>query len=122
MSENPALTNRNYFLEIYDSDTYEGPNPLEVSGVGLVSGPEHSQYLILKPTQPIQADELSIAQLAVRPHYDGDSIDHAVYSICTVGIAIGKPGATYEPGECYGFADFCFWKVGKITPANHGHS
>ena len=115
------MTGTRHLLEIYDpEDTYQGPNPLHVTGAGLVRGPECSQYYILELEEPQRIDGHDVRQLAVRPHYDGDPIENPIEGTCTVGIAYNKPGAAYQPGEQYGFRDFCFWSVGKIHKAN-GH-
>lgn len=110
---------KDHILEIYEPDGYAGPNPLRVTGVGLVRGPERTQYYLLELADPVQDHQVTIGQLAIRPHYDGDPISHAVESVCTVGIALARPGQVFQAGQSYGFADFCFWKVGKIHPANH---
>lgn len=112
MSENSHL------LEIYDTEDYEGPNPLHVVGIGVVNGPERSQYYLIKPLEEIKIQGKLVTQLAVRPHYDGDSIDNAVESMCTVGIALTNPETDYTEKKTFGFLDFIFWKVGKINP-NH---
>lgn len=107
-------TAKTYLLEIYDVEDYDGPNPVHVSCTGFIHGPERSQYCILQPDDRFTG--LPFAQLAVRPHYDGDKINRAVESVCTVSISLPASGVTYSPGERYGFADFEFWKVGKIHP------
>lgn len=108
-------TDKTYLLEIYDAEDYEGPNPLQVNCLGFVHGPERSQYCIL---QPLSSSDAPAAQLAIRPHYEADKINKIIDSVCTVSISIAKEGMTYVEGERYGFADFEFWKVGKIHPPN----
>jgi len=115
------MVTNSHLLELYDTDNYSGPNPIRVSGLGVVWGPEGVKYYIVKMREPLDVDDQSIIQLAVRPHYDGDSIDNPINSTCTVGIAYSRPGCIFIPGEQYGFKDFCFWRVGKIQIAN-GHS
>jgi len=110
------MTNKVHMLEIYDLDNYAGPNPVMLEGQFVVSGPEGSQYYILKPNDEILLDGKSINCIAVRPHYDGDPIANAMESICTVGIALPCNGNDYQEGTLYGFSDFNFWKVGKINP------
>ncbi len=107
-----------HLLEVYDADDLNGTNPVRVTGIGTVRGPEKSQYYILEPTESIRIDDVIVRQIAVRPHYEGDQISRAVDSVCTVGIALSRPDRNFEPGQNYGFADFCFWKVGKIHPVN----
>lgn len=105
-----------HLLELYDAEDYSGPNPIHVTGVGVVSGPENAEYYVIQLAEPIQLNNESVTQLAIRPHYDGDSVDRAIDSVCTVGITIGKPNQDYIPGYKYGFEDFKLWKVGKIHP------
>lgn len=112
------MSEKTHLLEIYDAEDYQGPNPLHVTGVGVVEGPEHSKYYVIELDNPIQCENRCIRQLALRPHYDGDPIDRTTGSVCTVGIAFAKPGANYVPGQQYGFKDFCFWSVGKIRPCD----
>lgn len=116
--EGDTVSTKMHMLEVYDADNLDGPNPIHVRGVYTVRGPESSQYYILEPTEAIRINGADVEQLAIRPHYEGDRIDKAVESVCTVGIALAKPGHTYEADHNYGFADFCFWKVGKIHPSN----
>jgi len=113
------MTGKMHILEIYDTEDYTGPNPVKLTGQFVVHGPENSQYYILKPVEPLELDGLEIDCLAVRPHYDGDPINNAVESICTVGIARPHNGESYQEGITYGFNDFIFWKVGKINPSHH---
>ncbi len=112
------MSGNSHLLELYDADDYTGPNPLRATGQGVVWGPEGIKYYILEPDEPLYIDDHTYSQLAVRPNYDGDSIDCPVKSTCTVGIAYSRPGEIFTPGELYGFKDFCFWTVGKIKIAN----
>lgn len=108
-----------HLIEIYDAEGYVGPNPLRVTGSCRVRGPEGSKYYVVTPALEVVDDNGQvIRQMAVRPHYDGDSIDRATDSTCTVGIALAPPGKMFEDGNQYGFADFCFWRVGKIKVFN----
>lgn len=113
------MTATTHMLEIYDPNHYDGPNPVTVVGVGTVWGPENRQYYVLEPRAPVRVEGEEITQLAVSPHYSGDEIRRATEGVCTVGIALARSGRHFTPGESYGFADFCFWKVGKIHPANN---
>jgi len=110
------MTDKVYMLEIYDDEDYIGPNPVKLTGQFVVRGPEGSQYYILKPQETLQLEGRTIDCLAIRPHYDGDPINNAIESICTVGIALPSNGSAYQEGITYGFNDFVFWKVGKINP------
>lgn len=105
-----------YLLEIYDdAGDYEGPNPLHVTCLGFVHGPERARYCVL---QPLPSPDTAPIQLAIRPHYEADKIDRIIESVCTVSISTAREGVTFTPDERYGFADFVFWKVGKIHPPN----
>jgi hypothetical protein len=73
---------------------------------------------VVQPENPVEIDDRPVTQLAVRPHYEGDPPDRVTDSICTVGIALAPPDHTYVAEQRYGFAEFCFWKVGKIHPSN----
>lgn len=112
------MAEKHHMLEIYDVDGYDGPNPITVTGAGTVQGPENRQYYVLTLREAVHIDGSSVSQLAVSPHYGGDTIRRATDGVCTVGIALPKPGHDFEPGKSYGFSDFCFWKVGKIHPSN----
>jgi hypothetical protein len=109
---------KHHLLEIYDVEDYNGPNPVHVTGVCVVKGPERSEYYILKPDEPISIQDRTIEQFAVRPHYDGDGIVNATDSICTVSITLTKNGTLFDCEHTYGFTDFVNWKVGKICPAH----
>lgn len=112
------MSTKAHLLEVYDADDFTGPNPLRLTGLGTVWGPEGVKYYILEMPEPLIVDDRSITQLAVRPNYDSDSIDCPINSTCTVGIAFSRPGEVFTPGELYGFKDFCFWHVGKIKLVN----
>ena len=105
-----------HLLELYDAEDFNGPNPIHVTGVGVVNGPENAKYYVIQLLEPILLEQVMVSQLAIRPHYDGDSVNRAIESVCTVGIAFGKPNQDYVPGDKYGFDDFKLWKVGKIHP------
>lgn len=110
------MGNKMHLLELYDAEDFDGPNPIHVTGVGVVNGPENAKYYVIQLLEPIQLEQIMITQLAIRPHYDGDAVDRAIESVCTVGITFGKPDQYYVPGDKYGFDDFRLWKVGKIHP------
>jgi hypothetical protein len=110
------MSNNTYTLEIYDDEDYAGPNPVHLIGQFVVRGPEGTQYYVLKPSTPLMLDGRELSCLAIRPHYDGDPINNAIESNCTVGIALPANGTGYKEGVTYGFNDFVFWKVGKIKP------
>lgn len=107
---------KQHILEIYDVEEDPVPSAVKVEGVGVVFGPEGSKYYILRTEEPLPIGGMAITQLAVRPHYEGDPVERASESVCTVGIAYAPGGSGYAPGEQYGFNDFVFWRVGKICP------
>ena len=107
-----------YILEIYDTEDYSGPNPVKVTGVGIIKGPENSQYLVIEPDEQIMAGTSRSRQLAVRAHYDGDPISHVTDSVATVGIALLSGERELDTDRIYNFNDLKFWKVGKISPRN----
>ena len=107
------MTTRTHLLEIYDAEGYRGSNPVKVRGIGLVRGPEGQQYYVVEPAEPIFCDDNPIRQLAIRCHYN-DPAARMEDSTCTVGIALSPTGEPYVVGQQYGFADFVFWRVGKI--------
>lgn len=110
-----------HLLEIYDADGWQGPNPLKVTGLYTVHGPESCDYYVVAPVEPVcDSNGAPIHQLALRTHYDRDGIQRAMDSTCTVGITLARDGHRYEPDQRYGFTDFLFWKVGKIQPCAGG--
>ena len=58
----------------------------------------------------------SIEQVLVVPRYNGDKIDRAVSSACTVNIARVPTGASLDGKTRVTFEDFLRWGVGKISP------
>ncbi len=110
------MTEHNYLLEIYDAEEFNGPNPLTATGMGIINGPENTQYFIVETHKKIQPNGQQINHLALRAHYGEDSIDKVTGSVTTVGIALMKPGQEINTDKTYGFDDFIFWKVGKLHP------
>ncbi len=110
------MNGKMHLLEIYDADDYEGPNPVRIIGECVIHGPENTPYYIVRPEQPMEYAGGTIEHMALRTHYETDPIDRATGSVCTVGIALTRPGRDYVPGECFGFSDFPFWHVGKVHP------
>ncbi len=108
----------NHLLEIYDAEEFAGPNPISVTGLGIIKGPENTHYYVIETSDKIQPNGRPITQLALRAHYGGDHIDQVKESVCTVGIAIMKSDCKLDAGKVYGFDDFIFWKVGKLHPKN----
>ena len=118
------MNGQSYLLEIYDadSDEFTGPNPILMKGCGVINGPENTQYFVLEAEQDVFSNGTNINQLAVRAHYNGDTIDKLLDSVTTVGIALLKDDVDVNESKKYGFDDFIFWKVGKIKPRTNGVS
>jgi len=112
------MSDQAYLLEIYDADGFDGPNPLLMKSKGVIKGPENTEYLILELQQDASADGQNLSQLAVRTHYNGDTVNKLLQSVTTVGIALFNEKADEELDRDYNFNDFIFWKVGKIQPKN----
>lgn len=110
------MSDQSYLLEIYDADGFNGPNPLLVKGKGVVKGPENTKYFIIEAQQDACSEGNHINQLALRAHYNEDSMEKLLGSVTTVGIALFKENGAADLTRNYGFNDFIFWKVGKITP------
>lgn len=108
-----------HFIEIYEPYEYEGPNPLPVSGVAVLQGPTRSNYYLLELSTPVEFDHEKVEQLLVAPRYNGDKIDRAVSSTCTVNIARVPAGTHLDDTVSLTFDSILRWGVGKITPASH---
>lgn len=104
-----------YVLEIYDADDYNGPNPVKVKGMGIINGPENSQYFVVQPDQEMVSGRLN-SHFAVRAHYDEDSISHVTDNVTTVSIILLSDDCAIDANHTYNFSDLKHWKVGKISP------
>ncbi len=82
------MTTQHHALEIYEPYDYHGANPLMVSGVMVLAGPMRDKYYLVEPDQPLIIEQLQLSQLLVQPRYNGDKIDRAVSSTCTVNISL----------------------------------
>lgn len=107
-----------HFIEIYEPYEYEGPNPLHVEGVAVLQGPTRSNYYLLELEAPFEFDHEKVEQLLVAPRYNGDKIDRAVSSTCTVNIARVPEGVQLDQSAALTFDRMLRWGVGKISPAS----
>jgi hypothetical protein len=105
-----------HVLEIYEPYEYTGPNPLSVEGIAALLGPSRENYYLLQLENPFQFEQEVIEQVLVVPRYNGDKIDRAVSSACTVNIARVPTGASLDGKTRVTFEDFLRWGVGKISP------
>ncbi len=113
------MGDQQHFIEIYEPYEYDGPNPLEVSGVAVLKGPTRSNYYLLELSSPVEYDHERVEQLLVAPRYNGDKIDRAVCSTCTVNIARVPPDTHLDDSTSLTFESILRWGVGKISPAPH---
>lgn len=112
------MSEHKHLLEVYEPYSYEGPNPMRVLGNGVLRGPNGASYYLLNLDGTLELDESSVIQLLVLPRYNGDKIERAEQSCCTVNIARVRPGVTLSPGAPFTYTDVSHWGVGKITPIN----
>lgn len=107
-----------HLLEIYEPYEYEGPNPMRVLGAGVLRGPNGASYYLLGVNGGLQLNDDLVEQLLVLPRYNGDKIERAEQSCCTVNIVRVRPGVRLSPGTPFAYSDVAHWGVGKITPMN----
>ncbi len=112
------MSNHKHLLEVYEPYAYEGPNPMHVQGSGVLRGPNGAACYLLNLEGTLQLGESAVAQLLVMPRYNGDNIERAEQSSCTVCIARVLPGITLCEEMSFSFNDVAHWGVGKITPMN----
>lgn len=110
------MTIQHHVLEVYEPYDYHGDNPLSVSGVAVIAGPMRDNYYLLELEHPFSIDHRDVRQLLVQPRYNGDQIDRAVSSTCTVNIARVLGTEDLSHTEKVTFDDFERWGVGKISP------
>ncbi|GMQ87824.1 MAG: hypothetical protein BMS9Abin08_1034 [Gammaproteobacteria bacterium] len=108
-----------HVLEVYEPYEYKGQNPLTVEGVTVLKGPMRDNYYLLRLDTPVEYDHEMIEMLLVLPHYNGDEIDRAVNSTCTVNIARVPCDSDIADKTRVSFEDFQRWGVGKISLNNH---
>lgn len=107
---------KTHVIEIYEPDGYRGPNPLRVIGVGVIAGPDKSEYYLLQLESPFDHQGEPVSQLLVQPRYFGDKIDRAVNEICTVGIIRVRAGVVLDSDSSLDLASSFYWGCGKICP------
>jgi len=110
------MSQQQHVLEIYEPYGYKGPNPLNVEGIAVLPGPSRENYYLLQLENPFEFEQEIIRQVLVVPRYNGDKIDRAVSSACTVNIARVSTGASLEGRTRVTFEDFLRGGVGKISP------
>jgi hypothetical protein len=110
------MTIQHHALEIYEPYDYHGDNPLSVSGIAILAGPMRDNYYLVKLEHAVVIDQKDVTHLLVQPHYNGDKIDRAVASTCTVNIARVMGDSDLSQVEKLTFDDFQRWGVGKISP------
>ena len=110
------MTIQHHVLEIYEPYDYHGDNPLMVSGVTVLAGPMRDNYYLLQLDTPFVVEQKQFNQLLVQPRYNGDKIDRAVSSTCTVNISRVVRGTDLSQLDKISFDDFERWGVGKICP------
>ena len=110
------MSQQQHVLEVYEPYEYSGPNPLNAEGIAVLPGPSRENYYLLQLKQPFEFEREMIEQVLVVPRYNGDKIDRAGSSACTVNIARVPAGASLESKSRLSFEDFLRWGVGKISP------
>ncbi len=110
------MTIQHHALEVYEPYDYQGDNPLSVAGVAVIAGPMRETYYLVQIEHPFAIDDAQVTQLLVQPRYNGDNIDRAVSSTCTVNIARVIGDADLMNMDSVSFDNFTRWGVGKITP------
>jgi hypothetical protein len=110
------IATQHHVLEVYEPYDYEGDNPLMVSGVTVLAGPMRDNYYLLQLDTPIAVEQKPVTYLLVQPRYNGDKIDRAVSSTCTVNISRVVGDGDLSQLNKISFDDFERWGVGKIGP------
>lgn len=113
------MEQQQHALEIYEPYDYQGDNPIHAAGVSVLAGPMRDKYYLLKIEHPFQVGSAEVELLLIQPRYNGDKIDRAVTSTCTVNISRVVNIPNTDPGEHLSFEDFERWGVGKITLSPH---
>ncbi len=104
-----------HVLEIYEPYEYTGQNPLTAEGIAVIPGPSRERYYLLRIASPFEYEHQTVIQFVVMPRYNGDKIDRAVSSTCTVNIARVPDGVDLSDKPELTFDDFLRWGVGKIS-------
>ncbi|MBI5040348.1 MAG: hypothetical protein HZB57_03875 [Gammaproteobacteria bacterium] len=105
-----------HLLEVYEPYGYVGPNPMRVQGTCVLRGPSGDTYYLLSIEGTLELEDNAVVQLLVLPRYNGDKIERAEQSCCTVNIARVRPGVTLCADMPFTYGDVAHWGVGKITP------
>lgn len=111
------MTGHHHLIEIYEPYEYAGPNPITVDGIAVLQDPMHHEYYLLDVSAPFEHEHQAVEQLLVAPRYNGDKIDRAISSTCTVSIARVPAGMHLDPDAPLSFDHLLRWGVGKISPA-----
>jgi len=110
------MMTQHHVLEIYEPYDYHGDNPLMVSGITVVDGPLRDNYYLVELERPFVVEQKQFNRLLVQPRYNGDKIDRAVSSTCTVIISRVTSDDDLSTLNKISFDDFERWGVGKICP------
>ena len=108
-------------IEVYEPFEYEGPNPLLVSGRGMLETPDRKEAYLLDLHSPLDVAGEKYSQLIVRPKYP-DPIERVTESNCTVLILLVKQGSKPILGEPFQYGDILNWGIGKISLKKNGTS
>lgn len=111
------MTRSKHILEVYEPYDYAGPNPMVVSGVSTALDPTGVEYFLLQLNEPVTLNDAALVQILVKPRYNGDKIDRATSSTCTVNICRVMPGHYINGSGHFEFKQVHHWGVGKITVA-----
>jgi len=106
-------------IEVYEPFEYDGPNPLMVTGRGLLVTPDKKDAYLLDLSAPLDIDGVKYRQVIVRPRYP-DPIERVTESNCTVLILLVKEGCSPEVGSEFQYNDIQNWGIGKISLKKNG--
>ena len=110
-----------HVLEICEPYEYTGQNPVTAEGIAVIPGPSREHYYLLQISSPFEYEHETVEQFVIMPHYNGDKIDRAVSSTCTVNIARVPSGTDLSDKSRLAFDDFLRWGVGKISLFSTDH-
>ena len=106
-------------IEVYEPFEYDGPNPLMVTGRGLLVTPDKKDAYLLDLRAPLDINGVNYRQVIVRPRYP-DPIERVTESNCTVLILLVKEGCSPEVGSEFQYNDILNWGIGKISLKKNG--
>ena len=109
------MTKTEHVLEVYEPYDYQGDNPIHAAGISVLPGPMRDEYYLVELEHPFRIDATEVNHLLLQPHYNGDKIDRAVSSTCTVNICRLIHAPNPDSDERLSFDDFERWGVGKIS-------